>query len=191
MTDPMIVAMSDDKQFRVRLWVDEGYPNPREESLEDLTVYAVTVPDRHYADVAGAGPLAEAWERVKTWSPHGVELFSRYARIFHGAVTMHDAPHDGPEVIWYMLPGGMAGVSDPMTYMKGWRDEYRAWASGEVFSYVIEEAVDWVRGDGQDGSKSTWEPVDDDEGSAWGLIGYEFAEEEAKREFSAFLQRNA
>lgn len=52
--------------------------------------------------------------------------------------------------------------------------------------------MDWVRGDGQDGSKSTWEPVDDDdERSAWGLIGYEFAEEEAKREFSAFLQRNA
>jgi hypothetical protein len=185
MQDLMIIETSEDKRYRVRLAVDESAHNPREDY--DQIVYAVTLPHSRYNDIAEAGPLVDGWERIKEY-PNAVDLFERWARIFHGAVTLHDTPHEGPGAIWYIMPAGIAEVPDPRAALEASRDEYRAWASGDVYGYIIEEAVDWRRVDGKDDDgMTTWEEVDAD-GSCWGLIGYQYAEGEAKQEFAAFLK---
>lgn len=185
MMDEMIIETSKDKRYRVRLVADEGAANPREDC--EQIVYAATLPHSHYIDVAEPGPLADGWERIKG-HPDAVDIFERWARIFHGAVTLYDTPHDGPSAVWYIMPAGIAEVPDPRATLEASRDEYRAWASGEVYGYIIEEAVDWRRVDGKDDNgMTTWQEVDDD-GSCWGLIGYQYAEEEARREFAAFLK---
>lgn len=188
MQDEMIIEVSEDRRYRVRLVIDEDPVNPRKDY--DQIVYAVTLPHSHYDDVAEAGPLADEWERIRD-KPEAVAVFQRWARIFHGAVTLHDSPHEGPDVVWYILPDEIAEVPDPVAALKSSRDEYRAWASGEVYGYIIEEAVDWRRVDGRDDDgMTTWEGVDTD-GSCWGLIGYKYAEGEAQREFAAFLGSKA
>lgn len=176
-----IIATSEDKRYRVCLEIDEDSSNPREEY--DQIVYAVTVPNSRCDDIAEAGPLVDGWDRIKD-RPDAVELFERWARIFHGAVALYDTPHEGPSAVWYIMPDGIKEVGDPKAVLAAIRDEYRSWASGDVYGYVIEEAVDWRRADGRDGDKSTWEVVND----CWGLVGYEYAEKEARREFAEFLK---
>lgn len=188
MENSMIVATSGDDRYRVLLEVVPYPANPRQDYPDDLVVHAVTVPNRVYPDVPGEGPLAGAWTEIKDQGD-AVKVFIRYAEIFHGAVTLHDTGTHGSEAVWYMMPGNVTEVNDPALHLAAARDDYRAWAAGEVFTYTIEKSVDWVRGDGENGSRTTWEIVDDDENSGGNLIGYDFAEECAKQEFASFLQR--
>jgi hypothetical protein len=98
--------VSDDGKLRVRLVADVACDNPREmTALSDQVVHVVTVPDSNYLDVAGSrGPLAEGWDRIKDENPDAVEVFERWALIFHGAVTLYESPSTGPTRVWYVLP---------------------------------------------------------------------------------------
>ncbi|MFF7953916.1 hypothetical protein [Streptomyces griseorubiginosus] len=185
-----IIETSDDGRYRLRLEPDTDAQNPR--AMYDHLTHVITLPDKHYADVDkdGGGPLEDGWNQFKH-RDNAVELFTRWARVFHGAVVTEDQTHDGPSTIWYLMPEGIAEVNDPKEYIRSEIAEYRAWARGEVYGHIIEKAVTWEPvPDGDEdvilGARTTWEEVTD--GSCWGLITYEWAEQEAKDQFTAYLE---
>jgi hypothetical protein len=168
-------------QYRVRLEQDSDPVNPREDY--DHVTYVVTVPDSHYVDVAGPGPLSDRWDHIKHRSD-AVDLFTRWARISHSAVVEHHTPNNGPVSVWYMLPEGIAEVTNPLEYLRGDVQEYQNWADGEVYGYIIEKSVEWERADGEDETRTTWEEVED--GSCWGLIGFDYAAQAAEEALSPY-----
>lgn len=174
-------------QYRVRLEVDQdsGSFNPRKDY--DHVTYAVTVPDSHYMDVPESGPLSEGWDRIKDRSD-AVDVFTGWARIFHGAVVELHTPERGPKSVWYILPEQIAEIGGtPEEALRADIQEYQNWADGEVYAYIIEKSVEWKRTDGEDETQDTWEQVED--GSCGGYIGYDWAVQSAKEEFAAYMKQ--
>jgi hypothetical protein len=181
MNDEMIIEESG--SYRVRLEIEQGPVNPREDYDHDT--YALTVPHSRYADVAEPGPLVDEWDRIKGRSD-AVEIFTRWARNFHGAVVETHTPERGPSSVWYMLPEQIKGVGTaPEDVLRADIAEYQAWAEGDVFLYVIENAVDWKREDGMDGSARTWEEVH----TLGTYYGREDAEKEAREAFKEYRRK--
>lgn len=180
-----ILETSKDGRHRVRLVRDEDPVNPRRD-YENLC-HVITVPGSLFIDVdEDGGPLQHGWDHFHDRYDTGrdTNLFIRWARIYHGAVAVEHRPHDGPRSLWYLLPADIEKIGNtPQEAIEGEIREYRAWAEGDVWGYVIERIVDWDRRDGE-GSMTTWEHVD----SCWGFIGYEYAEQEAKEQFAAHLE---
>lgn len=194
-------------RYRLRL-VPHLYPeNPR--TAFDHLAHVVTVPHPNYLNVGpDEGPLGDAWRRIigERHRVHGaaerdaVEIFERYARIFHGARTLYDSPYEGPSAVWYILPDGIAQLAAPsaehpdpaMACLQVERDEYRAWAEGDVWGYIIEVRETWVpvsqlgAPESERDTMQTWEEVPD--GSCWGFYGYSYAEQEATEAWEDFLR---
>lgn len=171
--------------YRVGLEADQDARNPRREF--DHLCHVLTVPHSHYIDVDDdGGPLQEGWDRIKNRTD-AVDVFTRWARIFHGAVVDYHTPERGPVSVWYLLPEQFSEVPDPLACIKAEIEEYQNWADGEVYGYIIEEAVDWVRKDNEDEEMSTWEQVDD--GSCWGFFGYKYAKESALEAFAPYREK--
>lgn len=172
MSNDNVIGTSTDGKFRVRLVSDEDCQTPRE---SDSRSHVVTVEHRNYRDIdTDGGPLGEGWERLNHYgTDHQISIFDRWARIFHGAVTLVDTPQRGPSAVWYVMPGT---VKDPAAYLECEARVYRQWADGETYGYIVEKNTEWTRKDGADGAMSTWEEVD----SCWGYIGYEDAKEVAE-----------
>ena len=182
-------------RYRLRLVPHEyAYDcNPRTDRDTNLT-YVVTVPDRYYDDIDGSGPLSGAWEQIKHRAD-AMDLFERYVRIFHSGTAERSTPHDGPSAVWYVLPAQMEETGPSVTPEQVLRqeiDEYRTWARGEVYAYIIEKSITWVPKEGQDTSDiedfddetTTWETVED----CWGCIGREYAEEAAREAFAPYKE---
>ena len=178
-----ILKVSEDGNHRVRLEsdADSSACNPR--TSQDNLCHVVTQRGTRFIDVdKTGGPLSDGWNRLKDHDyDYAVEVFTRWARTFHGVVTLDDRPHDGANAVWYMLPAQFTETTDPAAYMKCERDEYRAWAAGEVYGYIIEHAAKWDRRDGE-GELTTWGQVED----CWGYIGYEYAKQSALSEFERY-----
>lgn len=173
------------ENYRVKLVIEDAPEDPRK--AHDHIVSVVTVPDRKYIVVdQDGGPLSDQWDRLMEkyeWST-AVDMFERWARIFQGAVTLLDTPNEGANAVWYITAevALREGITDSMAALKAERDEYRAWAGGDVWGYVIERRVTWVRRDGDD-TMETWEHED----SCWGYYGYEYAESCAREEFGRYV----
>lgn len=202
MSDENVIETSENGRYRVRLEIqqDSGSYNPRTE--QDNVAHVVTVPTPGYIDVdKDGGPLADGWARLDGWSKgERVELFTRWARVYHDAVIVLDQPcrrgrtHEGTTALWYMLPEDIEREQidreRAQKVIEGEIEEYRLWAAGEVYGWIIEKGVTWVRkGDAEttDGpdEMDTWEHV----ASCWGHIGRRWAEEAARIEFAHY--RNA
>lgn len=173
-----IIATSTDGRFRVRLVPDECAQNPRLDF--DHLAHVITI-DTHLGQYApidkDGGPLAEAWDRVSWNRWQGIETFTRWARIFHNAIVIESRPARGPVSLWYLLREDAEDLGMlPEAYLDAERAEYEAWAEGDVYGYIVEEAVDWLRVDDEGESMSTWEEVD----SCWGHYGYEWAASAAR-----------
>lgn len=178
------LKVSDDGRFRVRLEVQEGPANPRQEYDHLSHVITVdTLRGRYYDVDKESGPLGDGWDRIKGHN-HRVEIFERWARETHGAAVLHDSPGEGAEAIWYLMPDQFGEVSDPGEYLASERDEYRAWAAGEVYGYIIEQSATWTPKDGGDEEIVTWGRVD----SCWGYIGYDYAKGAALEEFERYIK---
>lgn len=179
-----ILKVSKNGQYRVRLVDDpfQGEVNPR--TNRKTLCHAVTAPGTRFIDVdERPGPLSDGWDRVKGHRyDQAVKIFTRWARIFHGAVTLDDRPHDGANAVWYMMPAQFTETTDPAGYLKCERDEYRAWAAGEVYGFVIENSFTWTPADGSDGELTTWGTEHD----SYGYIGYSYAESAALDEFKHY-----
>ena len=80
---------------------------------------------------------------------------------------------------------------DPEAWLKQEAEQYRAYGEGDVYGFIIEEAVDWepvappLVADAV--SMATWEQAED--GSCWGFYGYEDALESGIAEFDALVAR--
>jgi len=167
-------------QYRLRLEIDQWSQSPRTD--HDNLCHVITVPGSRYIDVdADGGLLQDGWGRIKERAD-AVEVFTRWACTFHGAVIAVHTPAQGADSIWYLLPDGIAEVTDPQEYIRGEISEYRHWADGEVYGYTIEKSVTWKRADNQDGEMRTWEPLE----SCWGYIGHQWAVEAATAEFALY-----
>lgn len=192
-------TLAESGNRRVRLVIDEDCQDPRKDA--DVTCGAVTVPGSRYVDVPEAGPLADAWARLmRDYGGHhrgryslseGVEIFERYVRAVHHGVAVFDTPTDGADVAWYVTPDMMRAAGfrpEEITpermadVVNAERAEYRAWAEGDCWGWILEERAPWqlVRFPGTDREEHTegedWTPVD----SAWGYIGRDYAEQEAR-----------
>ncbi|PCG86387.1 hypothetical protein CIB93_09145 [Streptomyces sp. WZ.A104] len=180
-----IIATTDDGRFRVRLATDEHATNPRHDY--DHLAHVITV-DTHLGQYEpvdkDGGPLAEAWNRVSWNRWKGIETFTRWASIFHNAIVIESRPAHGPVSLWYLMREDAEDLGMlPEGYLDAERKEYEAWAEGDVYGYIVEEAVDWVRADDEGETMSTWEEVD----SCWGHYGYEWATAEARRALAFYV----
>lgn len=189
-----ILKVTEDGRYRVRLEIEQDSSpyNPRMD--RDNLAHVVTVPHSHYVNVEeDGGPLANGWE-VLIWRyewDDAIRIFTRWARMFHGAVVRECHPYKGPMSVWYVLPEDIErekiGTGRAEKVIAEEIVEYLTWAEGEVYYHVIEKNVTWQRkggdsGDGIPGEMETWEPVD----SSGGYIGYEWAKEMALEEFSYY-----
>lgn len=183
---------------RVIVDVDPDQINPRTDY--DHVAHVATVPGSKYIDVdPDAGPLADGWDRVKDLD-NGVELFTRWARIFHGAHVMEHAPYQGANSVWYLMPDDFKEVSGDSSkftdeeirdaFILSEIGEYQAWAEGEVYGWKIQVQQKWQHvNDGNpenDDTMTTWEDIEDQ--SDCGLYGYEYAAKQAGDAFDAFTR---
>lgn len=185
-----IVETSENGRYRVRLVLqrDSEAFNPR--TNQDNLTHVITPAQQRYIDVdKNGGPLQYGWDYFST-RPDSEKHFIRWARMVHGAVVVEDRPHEGAWALWYMTPEQIAEAGTaPEEVIAAEIKEYRAWAEGEVYSWIIEKAVEWVPkegqvedGDGTPDEMTTWEHVD----SCGGYIGHEDAAQVAKEEFAAY-----
>ncbi|MEV7282564.1 hypothetical protein [Streptomyces sp. NPDC093111] len=181
------ISTSTDGRLRVRLVHDEYATNPREDF--DHLAHVITIDTHlgHYAPVdQDGGPLAEAWERVSWNRWQGIDIFTRWARIFHGAIVIESRPARGPVSLWYLMRDDAEDLGMlPEAYLDTERAEYEAWAEGDVYGYIVEEAVDWVRTDDQGAAMTTWEEID----ASWGHYGFTWAAAEAERALTRHASR--
>jgi hypothetical protein len=183
-----MTTIAEHGDWRMRLEQDEDPLNPRTDY--DHIESVVTVPSREYLPVdKDGGPLSAQWQRLLDRYRHrdAIELFVRYAQLYHGAVCRVQYPRNGPVSVWYLtreVYDGPNGTPDPAAYLKGQADEYESWAEGDVWGYIIERRVSWTRDDDPNQHMRTWETVD----SCWGFIGYTYAEQEAQQAWDAHVR---
>ncbi|GGU41673.1 hypothetical protein GCM10010211_00850 [Streptomyces albospinus] len=183
------IAITQDGRFRVRLVPDEDARNPREDY--DHLAHVITI-DTHlgyYAPIdKDGGPLADAWNRMSWNRWNGIETFTRWARIYHGAIVIESRPARGPVSLWYLMGDDAEDLGMlPEAYLDAEREEYEAWAEGDVYGYIVEEAVDWLRADDDTETRSTWEEVD----SCWGHFGHDWATEAARQALAFYAAKQA
>lgn len=157
---PHVLATTLDGCFRARLVTDSDARNPREEFTQHA--HAITVDTRHgrYLPVdQDGGPLAAAFRRP---GRNPIAVFTRWARLFHGATVIDDNPPEGARALWYMTGDEIksARLEAPQCVIEAEIRQYRAWAAGEVFGFVVEERARWTRDSDPDEHRQTWEAVD-------------------------------
>lgn len=177
-------------RYRVRLEVQQDAQNYNPRHNDDNLANVITLKGQRYIDVdENGGPLEEGWKRIEDTYVDAVPIFTRWARIFHGATVVEHRPYEGAWSLWYVMPDKAAETTwTPEKIIEAEIREYQAWAEGDVWGYVIEKSLTWIPKDGEveDGDDlpdelTTWEHVD----SCWGFVGREYAEDAARREFEA------
>lgn len=168
-------------RYRLRLVADEHPENPR--THYDHITHVITPEGQNFIDVdTEGGPLQYGWDWLKN-RKDAVAVFTRWARIAHGAVVVEVSPAQGARALWYMMPDGIKETPDPVKYIEAEAREYEAWAEGDVWIYDIERSVVWQRTEtAEDESMITWEGVE----SCGGYYGREYAEQEARAAFEAY-----
>lgn len=177
-----IIETTANGKHRVRLVIDQEPVNPRRDY--DHLTHVITPKGQRYIDVdESGGPLQDGWDHYAD-RDDAAELFIRWARTFCGATVVEHRSHDGAWSLWYMTPEQKKEIgTSPEEFIRGEIQEYQRWAEGDVWGYVIEEAATWQRTETTaDETMVTWEEVE----SSWSLIGREYAEEEARREFAPY-----
>lgn len=186
-----VLATTDDGRFRVRLVPDEAPENPRND--QDTCVHVITIDTHHgkYHPVdEDGGPLAAAWEFYGWNRWGGIDNFTRYAAIYHNAIVLESNPHDGPRSLWYMTGEEAIALDCGLLtegYIEAEMEEYEAWASGDVWRFIVEQRVGWTRDDDPDESMDTWEHVD----SRSGFYGSTYARQQARDALAFYAARSA
>ncbi|MGW1364799.1 hypothetical protein ACWCQP_46285 [Streptomyces chartreusis] len=159
-----VLDTTDDGRFRVRLVPDKEARNPRADDTN--LIHVITIDTYHGRNLPvdkNGGPLAAVWERLKWNRWKGVDTFTRYVAVMHGGIVLESAPQGGPRSLWYVTGEEAAAIDGGLlteAYVQAEMDEYEAWATGDVWSYIVEERVGWRRDDDPDEAMQTWEHVD-------------------------------
>jgi hypothetical protein len=192
MTDMDILETAGRYRVRLEIQQDSESANPRTDQDCNLT-NVITPKGQRYIDVdENGGPLADGWERIEDRYVDAVPVFTRWARLFHGATVIEDRPHDGAWSLWYLMPDKAAETPwEPKRVIELEIDQYRKWAEGEVYGFIIEKDVTRIPRDAEDredpdldDETREWEHVD----SCWGHIGREDAEEAAREAFAPYAE---
>lgn len=172
-------------KYRVRVEVqqDSESSNPRTE--QDNLTNVITPTQQRYIDVdKDGGPLQYGWDYFSTRAD-SEKLFIRWARMVHGITVVEDRPHDGAWSFWYITPEKLAETTWPAEKaIEAEIREYRMWAEGEVYGFIIEKSTHWVSEDHGGAEMDTWEHED----SCWGYIGRENVEDAAREVFAPYAE---
>lgn len=195
MSDTVETIYTEDKQRRARIEydLDGGSCDPRE---YDELVEVVT--PRHHMTEHVDGATFEAQHDALYERGLG-GAFGRYLKIFHNvdAYPVYKFEHgnvalstrdfgdrwDSGMIGWaYIKPGAETWEGmEPHKVIVSYLESLAMWMNGEVYGYIVERRVTGTKtyNDGTP-SEEFEEWVDDDEDSCWGILGYEWAEKEAK-----------
>ncbi|MGA5019275.1 hypothetical protein ACPCAA_17885 [Streptomyces griseoincarnatus] len=180
-----VLATTEDGRFRVRLVLDEHADNPRHDA--ETLAHVITI-DTHLGQYTPVdpkgGPLAWAWERLKWNRWTGVDTFTRYVSIFHGGIVLESSPTNGPRSLWYMTGAEAVALDAGLLtegYIEAEMEEYEAWASGDVWGFIVEET------DEPDADEPEWEHVD----SCFGFYGRPYARAQAREALDFYAARDA
>lgn len=185
--DLEILETSSDGRYRVGLTPDYNEENPREQ-FDHLT-YAIT---SDYRQATAEGPLANAFYHFTDQHriPDAFELFERYAAQTHRAITATRDFRDHKALL-YLPAESFHEATTPADLLKAELDEYTSWAEGDVWGLVIQEKQLWRRvyddsvpDDARPEEEERWATVHD----VYGLIGREYAEQEAIDELKAWAK---
>jgi hypothetical protein len=182
--DEDVIASTNDGRVRVRLVLDDHPFNPRADY--DNLGHAITLGPSWQAPIdQDAGPLASGWARIAD-RENAVELFTRWARTFYDAIVIESASRVGPAALWYLLGEDARDLPPaPEAYLDAERQEYEAWAEGEVYAWVIEKRVTWTTDDDEvDQPRHGWEAID----SCGGHYGHDWATHAAHEALDLYLK---
>lgn len=179
------IDTSADGHYRVRLEVDSHPVNPRRKFTR--FAHVITPNGQRYSDVdLDGGPLAHGWEHFSD-RDDAVALFTRWARIFHGATVVEHRPTEGVWSLWYLTSEEIPEIfCAPEEAIKAEIQEYQAWTEGEVYGYIIDRNVKWQRLDKPNETRTDWKEVF----SCWGFYGLEDARFSARDAFAHRFKHN-
>jgi hypothetical protein len=174
--------------YRVKLEVEEGPPEPYDDGQSPLLRLDYRGHPEH-VDV-GTRPH-DCDERIEeaaaTWgADRDGDLLEKYLRAYHGVTQVVYYRNSSYTYItyddarWREAVGAEPGSAS--------LEEYKAWAEGEVFGWVVEKRVRWNRAepeDGPDDTMDTWEPED----SCGGFYGLDYAEKCALEALDGFAPK--
>jgi hypothetical protein len=185
---------ADGRTYRVRLELDEGADMP----YDDGSVPLWRIDYKHYSWRAEQVEMTSfdasdvaLGEAVARFGGPTEPLVERWLTAFHGA-TVVETWHSGDA--WYLAADTATwreamGITPELIREEAERGslmaEYQAWVQGSVYGYVVErKAVQYTVVTETSGEvigtrrEETWVEVDD--GSVWGLYGYEWATQAAE-----------
>ena len=189
MNDYDVVEASDDGNYRVRLVADDYIEQPYDETgplvLRIMSGWSPSSTAEVLAGDHGNGEaeaVSRALEHFGSPSDREFRKFEKWARAFLGTRYIDTWYSDGYRG-WYVALDSaawraMVGQADDYVRPDGssYLSEWEAWATGDVYGYVVERRVvqETVTRDldGKEISRDThpaWEEVD----SCWGFYGYD------------------
>jgi hypothetical protein len=191
MTTADVLATDTEGRFRVILEHDAD-ADPGDGQGSGYVFYVdysrrvdvVTVADEY--DAQGAVIVRDRLTDALARFPGDLDTVARYFRTIGCQLDYFDTRDGryvgivttGLEEAWGCEPG--TGAPD--------LSEFQAREDGDVYGYVIEERADWTTNTiGGPREMTSWETVDDVDGSLWGLYGRDYAEETAREAFGHFL----
>jgi len=202
-----IIKVSEDGRFRLRIVSQDYADNPRENG--DYETHIASVPHPNYLTAEkDNGPYGHIMQRLsnqygRSWDV--AELFARAVRMLGGVAYPFDShPREGVyHVVYltkedvvrlnsYQFPDGSGWTFDPDKWLKSEADEYTAYAEGEVYGFIVEEAVAWEPVEpalvADAVSMATWEHAE----SSYGFYGRESGiEEEGMATFNLIVANAA
>jgi hypothetical protein len=202
MVDLLATRTIDGVEYRVYLEQDDGAESPREFGDCHAGVI-VAARNRDYAWPAEDGDKITANYVQHAMDDHSFQGVARWLRMFYGASTVlplyskgydsrlsagdaSDTPDAGDYAgVTFDQPSTRETTGIPAEHMTEALsvdvDEYSRWAVGEVYGYVIERRPTTEPHPDCHAihvhDVDEWEHVD----SLWGLIGDDYAEQEARR----------
>lgn len=203
--DGEVIETSEDGRFRLRIVPDQDSLNPRENG--DYVTHITSPVNHDYIKPEDdEGPYAHIMRHLDNQyrSHDACEMFVRAVTMLGGAAYLFDsAGYRGSpslhviyltkEAIEKELADGRKvqpdWTFDPMDWLKSEAQEYTNWAVGDVYGFVIEENVVWVREDQADlpaeerESMAVWDVIE----SGFGFYFHETAVEDGTAEFNAIV----
>jgi hypothetical protein len=200
MDDYDVIETSDDEQYRVVLVRDVDCEQP----MTSGDWWTASVLTSTYTSRLGATMEAmydpedrfSAWEHfadsTNPATPEADEAFKRYMRIFHDIevfdVSVHNGYRDVSNALAWLEPSERERINLPETYpAKDVLDteisEHNRWADGECYGYIVQKRVTWTADSPEFEDRDEWENTGD---SCWGLIGREYAEQEATEALATY-----
>lgn len=174
--------------YRVRLELDDDVQQP----YDDGATPTLQIGGGYYGDgnatemnkqAQGFGDIFDSLGSVAGTNAQHREIFARYLRIFHSTQRVQYWNEGVSNEYCYVAFDTAAwresmGITDlDRLGSEDYLSEIRAWATGDVYGYIVEK---------YDDESEEWEATDD--GTCWGLYGYDWAAQAAREALTEELE---